>query len=118
MRYLFPANERLKKNTLFKNVIEYGRKYRNEFMVLYVLPTKEGERKTGFSVSRKIKNVCLKHRIKRRIKEAYRLNLDKLKKGFCAVIIGEEKTEKLKFKETENILLDLFKNANIIKNNG
>lgn len=114
MKYPFSKKERLKSGIIFKNVFEKGENFKSRFITVYVQRTKEEERKAGFAVSSKIRSSCLRNRIKRMLRETYRLNLNKLKKGFYIVILGRNGIEKLKFKEIENILLDLLKSAKIL----
>ena len=113
LKYLFPDKERLRSASLFKNVYEQGDRYKSRFITFCVLKAGEGERKTGFAASGKKISVFIKHKIKRRLKEAYRLNMNKLKHGFYLVIIGREGVVKLKFREIENIFMDLSERAKL-----
>jgi ribonuclease P protein component len=67
-------SESLKKNEDFKKVYKEGRSKASGILVLYVKKNELGINRLGISVSKKVGNSVVRHRIKRLIKEAYRLN--------------------------------------------
>ena len=69
-------SESLKKNSDFKNVYGAGKSYANRYLVMYVLLNGTGCNRLGISVSRKVGNSVVRHRLKRLLKEAYRLHED------------------------------------------
>ena len=67
-------SESLRKNEDFKKVYKEGRSKAARFLVLYVKKNDLGINRLGISVSKKVGNSVVRHRLKRLIKEAYRLN--------------------------------------------
>jgi len=67
-------SESLRKNEDFKKVYKEGRSGASRFLVLYVKKNDLGINRLGISVSKKVGNSVVRHRLKRLIKEAYRLN--------------------------------------------
>ena len=67
-------SESLKKNEDFKKVYKEGRSAANKILIMYVKKNDLGINRLGISVSRKNGNSVTRHRLKRLIKEAYRLN--------------------------------------------
>lgn len=105
---------KLRKSKEFKKVYSFGKSYANKLLVLYVLPNKEKQVKIGFSVGKKIGNAVVRNRVKRLIREAYRLNQVKVKKqGVNLVFIARNRAKDADFKQIENAALDLFKRAHI-----
>ena len=67
-------SESLKSNRDFKNVYSSGKSYANKYLVMYVLKNNTEENRLGISVSKKVGNSVVRHRITRLIRESYRLN--------------------------------------------
>ena len=61
------------KNQQFKSVYENGKAFGNRLLVMYVLKNDEDYNRIGISVSKKVGNSVVRHRIKRLIKESLRL---------------------------------------------
>ncbi len=80
--------QHIKKNHDFQKVYKNGRSLANKYMVMYVLDNGLNENRLGISVSKKVGNSVIRHRITRLIREAYRLNCEKFKSGYDIVIIA------------------------------
>jgi ribonuclease P protein component len=57
-------------------------------MVIYCRRNGKTENRLGLTVSTKLGNAVRRNRIRRRLKEAYRLNEDRIKCGFDVVIVA------------------------------
>ena len=66
-------SESLKKNKDFRNVYRNGTSYANKYLVMYVLENQAGKNRLGISVSKKVGNSVIRHRLTRLIREGYRL---------------------------------------------
>lgn len=68
----------IKKNEDFKNVYKNGISYANRHLVMYVLKKNndndEVKNRIGISVSKKVGNSVVRHRLTRLIRESFRLN--------------------------------------------
>ena len=78
-------SESLKKYGDFQRVYKRGRSYANKYLIMYVLKQDVQENRIGISVSKKVGNSVVRHRITRLIRESYRLNEQKF---VGALIIG------------------------------
>ena len=67
-------SESLKKNQDFKVVYQNGTSYANRLLVMYVLKNQHMKNRLGISVSKKVGNSVVRHRLTRLIRESYRLN--------------------------------------------
>ena len=69
-------SESLKKNRDFQQVYKRGTSKANRYLVMYVLPNQHMKNRLGISVSKKVGNSVVRHRITRLVRESYRLNED------------------------------------------
>lgn len=100
-------SESLKKNKDFQIVYKNGRSYANKYLVMYVLENRTDNLRVGISVSKKVGNSIVRHRLTRLIRESVRLNSDKVLKGYDLVIIARVNLKDKKYAETESAFLHL-----------
>lgn len=109
----------LKKNREFGAVYSAHRSKANRLLVMYVLPSQEDKdldiNRTGISVSKKVGNSVVRHRVKRLIREAVRTNDDKYVKGYDLVIVARQGSAEASFKDIENAVLDLLGRHSLLR---
>ena len=101
--------ESLRKNSDFQLVFKSGRSKANKYFVMYILKNGIDKNFLGISVSKKVGNSVVRHRIKRLLKESYRLHEDLFNSGLNIVIIARKGADELDFHQTEKSLLHLMK---------
>jgi ribonuclease P protein component len=82
----------LRKNSDFMRVYKKGRYYAGKYMVLYVLANKAGKIRLGISVSKKLGKSVTRNRIRRLIRENYRLREVNVTAGID-LVFNARKTE-------------------------
>lgn len=82
----------LKKSKDFKKVYENGKSYANKYLVMYCYKNDLSFNRIGISVSKKVGNSVIRHRITRLIREAARLN-NNLSEGYDLVIIARKEVK-------------------------
>lgn len=107
-------SEGLKKNRDFQQVYRKGSSKANKYLVLYVQKQDTGKNRIGISVSKKVGNSVVRHRVKRLIKESYRLNENKFDRGLDLVVVARPGAKEKSFFEIESALLHLGKYHNIL----
>ncbi|NLN14591.1 MAG: ribonuclease P protein component [Tissierellia bacterium] len=107
---------RLRKNMEFKRVYDQGRNYWNRNLILYVRKNDLNETRVGFTITKKIGNSVVRNKIRRRMREIYRLNFHNLKAGYDLVFITKKNVVDLSFKELESSMLHIMKIAKLLKN--
>lgn len=105
----------LKKNTDFKIVYSKGKSRADRFFVMYVFENSIDNNRLGVSVSKKVGNSVIRHRIKRLVKESYRLHEKMFNSGLDIVVIARSGAADLGFSEVESALLHLSKLHGIIR---
>ena len=101
--------ESLKSNRDFQVVYKNGKSFANKYLVMYVLENGTDKSRLGISVSKKVGNSVVRHRVKRLIKESYRLHENIFNSGLDIVIVGRKSAAAVGYKEVENALLHLGK---------
>lgn len=104
----------LKNSREFSQVYNHRESLANKYLVMYILKTDQVYSRIGISVSKKVGNSVIRHRIKRLIKESYRLNLDKVKDGYDIVVVARNSAKGKNFQEIESAFLHLGRNHHII----
>ena len=79
-RYLLPRQLRIRRRVEFTACYERGRRYHTEHFLVFVLPGGcPGLRaRTGMAVSRKVGHAVVRNRVKRLLREFYRLHREEL----------------------------------------
>ncbi len=108
-------SESLKKNRQFQFVYKNGKSYANKYLVMYVKENGTGMNRIGISVSRKVGNSVVRHRVTRLIRESYRLHENIFNSGLDMVIVARTSTAFVGFYEIEKSLLHLAKLHEVVK---
>ena len=104
----------IKNNRNFVKVYHNGKSYANKYLVMYVLPNGTEQNKFGITVSKKVGNSVVRHRVTRLIRESIRLNEKKKKKGFDIILIARNTAKGKKYSEIESAVLHLGRLHHII----
>lgn len=99
--------ESLEKNRQFQYVYDYGRSYANKYLVMFVMDNNTETSRLGISVSKKVGNSVIRHRVKRLIKESYRLQEEMFNSGLDIVIIARVTAKDISYQEIESAVLHL-----------
>jgi len=107
--------ESLKKNHQFQFVFRNGKSYANKYMVMYVKENGLEKNRIGISVSKKVGNSVVRHRVTRLVRESYRLHESIFNSGLDIVIVARPSAATVGYHEVESALLHLGKLHRIIK---
>lgn len=78
----------LNRNQLFLRVYQKGKKSYHRHFILYALPNKRNENRLGLKVGKKLAKAVSRNRIRRLLKESYRLMEPELSLGYDIVIVA------------------------------
>ncbi len=78
------------KNEDFRRVYRGRRSHASAHLVLYALANGTDKVRVGVSVSKKVGNSVIRHRIKRRLREIFRLALPTIRPGYDLVVVVRE----------------------------
>ena len=102
-------SESLKSNRDFKNVYSKAKSYANKYLVMYVLENGLNQNRLGISVSKKVGNSVVRHRLTRLVRESYRLHEEMFNSGLDIVVIARVSAKNANYSDIESALLHVSK---------
>lgn len=108
-------SESLKKYEDFKRVYQNGKSYANKYLVMYIMENSTDKNRLGISVSKKVGNSIIRHRVTRLVRESYRLHEEMFNSGLDIVVIARNGAAGIRFAQVESAFLHLSKLHRIVK---
>lgn len=101
--------ESVKKSSLYRKIYNEGISFANKYLVMYVLDNETDKVRIGISVSKKVGNSVVRHRVTRLIREIYRLNEHRIQKGKDIVVIARINAKDISYNDIEKAFFHLLK---------
>ena len=99
----------LKNSLEFGNVYKRGKSYANKYLVMYIVDNDLESNRLGISVSKKVGNSVVRHRITRLIREAYRLHQNEFLTGKDIVVVARVNSKGHSYWDIKSAFLHLAK---------
>ena len=108
-------SERLKQSKEFKAVFQQCRKLEDGILAFYVQFSEgAGLRKFGVSLSRALGKAYLRNRLKRRLREIYRVEKEKFRGGYQIILVPRRGSARRTFEELRRSFLALATRAGLL----
>ena len=107
------TNNKLKKDREFRCVYKLGRSMANKLLIIYVANNSSENNRIGFTVSKKVGKSVVRSRVKRLMKESFRLNENKIKTGYDIVFVARAGCKDATYQMIESAMLHLFRKMNL-----
>jgi len=116
-RYGLAKNQRVRLKKEFEDILRNGKKTARGGLVLWLRPISDGEItvRMGLTVSKKLGNAPVRNRIKRLLREVFRLNKHQIIPGAAFIMSPRESGNLKDFNTTEKVVFELWQAAGIIK---
>lgn len=104
----------LKLNHIFRRLY-HTPAFANGYLVLYAQKNRTGQNRVGITVSKKLGKAVVRNRVRRRLREVYRLNEDRFLPGWDIVVVARSRSISANFGKLTNAYLSLAEKAGILK---
>ena len=104
----------LKLNHIFRRLYATSGKA-NGCLVLYARPNRTGQNRVGLTVSKKLGHAVVRNRVRRRLREIYRLNESRFRRGFDIVVVARSRAVDAPFSQLTAAYLSLAKKAGLLR---
>lgn len=98
----------LKNNREFRKVYDNGKSLSNKFLVIFYIKNGLSYNRVGFSTTKKLGNAIIRNRVKRLIKEAFRLNSKNVDIGYDIVFLARIRSNAANYTDIEKSVLNLL----------
>lgn len=106
----------LKNTKEFDFVFKNGKSFANKYLIMYTVSNGTNTNRYGLSVSKRVGNSVVRHRVSRLIREAVRLEGYRFNSGLNIVIIARPGAKDKNFSDIRSAYLHLGKLHEIIDN--
>ena len=104
----------LKLNHIFQRLY-HSSGQANSYLVLYARKNRTNTNRVGITVSKKLGHAVVRNRVRRRLREIYRLNEDKFQPGWDIVVVARTKAVHTDFEKLTQAYLQLAEKAGILQ---
>ena len=104
----------LKLNHVFRRLY-HSNGQANGYLVLYARRNRTGTNRVGITVSKKLGKAHVRNRVRRRLREVYRLNEEKFQPGWDIVVVARSRAVEAPFSRLTENYLALAQKAGVLK---
>ena len=104
----------LKLNHLFRRLYQKGKSAANKYLVVYCRRNGSQENRIGYTVSAKLGHAVVRNRVRRRLREIYRLNESRFKPGWDLVVVVRSRAVDAPYKKLEGAYLSLAEKLELL----
>ena len=104
----------LKLNHIFRRLYATSG-HANGYLVLYARPNRTATNRVGITAGKKLGHAVVRNRVRRRLREIYRLNEDRFAPGWDSVVVARHRCVDADFQNLTRAYLSLAEKAGITK---
>lgn len=104
----------IKQPHLFRRAYAKGKSAATPALVLYARPNGSAQNRLGLTVSTKVGKAVVRNRVRRRVRESYRLRETGLKTGFDLVFVARTAAAQARFGELDRHMASLLKRLELL----
>ena len=105
----------LKESHLFRRLYHKGRSAANGYLVLYCRRNGTQENRIGLTVSRKLGHAVVRNRVRRRLREIYRLHEADFLPGWDVVVVARSRAVTASYRSLERAYLSLARKLGLLQ---
>ena len=104
----------LKLNHIFRRLYATSG-HANGYFVLYAKPNRSATNRVGITVSKKLGHAVVRNRVRRRLREVYRLHESRFLPGWDIVVVARGRAVDASFSDLTRAYLSLAKKSGILR---
>ena len=97
----------LKLNHEFRRLYAKGKSAVSPCLAMYCRKNRLGYNRLGLTVGTKVGHAVVRNRVRRRIRESYRVNEDRFRQGYDIVVVARVRAAHTRYSQLEKSLLSL-----------
>ncbi|MCH4891231.1 ribonuclease P protein component [Acidaminobacter sp. JC074] len=105
----------LRNTRQFNQVYKKGKSIVNRHVVMYYRKNQLGYNQVGFSVSKKVGKAVVRNRVKRLMKESFRMNHEKLAEGYDFVFVARVRSKDSTYQEIDKAMKHCFRKGKLMR---
>ena len=105
----------LNRDGQFQKLYKKGKSVVSPCLIVYAKKNGQNYNRLGITASKKIGKAVVRNRAKRRIRELYRTNFDKLMTGYDFVIVARSKTASVDYATLLSAFMGAVENLGVLK---
>ncbi len=106
--------ERISSGRDFRRIYREGMSVGDRYIAIKYAAHEKPKARAGFVVAKEVGNAVCRNRVKRLLKEAYRANRHRVKRGYELVIVARKEIAGLKLVQIEESLVKNLEKANLL----
>lgn len=107
-------SETMKRNNDFRRLYNKGKSVVSSALVVYCRKNGSVKNRIGYTVGTKLGKAVERNRVRRRLREIYRLNEERLVRGVDIVVVARVRSKSASYRELEKELMDAFSKLRLI----
>ena len=107
--FSFRKKERITKKSEFQTIIKHGARYTTKNFVIIIHQNNRDLRRLGISVSKKVGGAVKRNRVKRLVREFFRLNKHQLPESKDFLFVAKPGSIELNYSTLSQEMLEFFK---------
>ncbi len=105
----------VKENYEFRRIYRKGKSAVSPQLVIYCQRNRRGHSRLGVSVSTKLGCAVVRNRVRRRIREIYRLNKAKMLPGYDLIVVARVRAVKTDYQKLDRTYLRLLEQLDLLR---
>ena len=105
----------LKLNHVFRRLYQKGNQAGNRYLVLYARKNRTRENRVGITTGKKLGHAVTRNRVRRRLREIYRLNEDRFVPGHDIVVVARSQAVNATYAQLQDSYLALAARVGILR---
>lgn len=104
----------LKLNHVFQRLYRGKNQAANRYLVIYCRKNRTAENRVGITVGKKLGKAVVRNRVRRRLREVYRLHESRFLPGYDIVVVARSRTVDASFQQLTKAYLSLASKLGIL----